>query len=77
MFNYCMILSSAFYKHRIEFFPIRWSESDQVSNVKMMSQAITVLKLLFSYAISPKKFILAEHRDNATFTYKSEEVFVK
>lgn len=77
MFNYCMILSAAFYKHRIEFFPIRWSESDQVSNVKMMSQAITVLKLLFSYAISPKKFILAEHRDNATFTYKSEEIFVK
>lgn len=75
MFNYCMILGSSYKQHNMEFFPIRWSEDDQVSNVKMVNQAITVLKLLFSYAVNKTKFIEEEHRDNSTFTYEAEVVF--
>lgn len=75
MFNYCMILGSAYYKHRIEFFPIRWSEDDQVSNVKMMNQAVIVLKLLGSYMINKGKFVKEEHRDNTSFTYEAEVVY--
>ena len=75
MFNYCMILGSAYYKHNFEFFPIRWSEDDQVSNVKMVNQAITVLKLLFSYMVNKTKFVEDEHRDNPSFIYEAEVMF--
>ena len=75
MFNYCMILGSAYYKHKIEYFPIRWSEDDQISNVKMVNQAIVVLKLLWSYLINRTKFIKAEHRDNPLFTYEAEVIY--
>ena len=72
MFNYCMILGSAYYGHNIRFFPICWREDDQVSNVKMMNQAVTVLKLLGSYIINKKKFIEAEHRDNVVEAYTAK-----
>lgn len=75
IFNYCMIMGSAYYKHDMEFFPIRWSEDDQVSNVKMISQAFTVLKLLGSYVFNKKKFVTAEHRDNTDFKYTAEVVY--
>lgn len=74
MFNYCMILGSAYYGHNIRFFPICWREDDQVSNVKMMNQAVTVLKLLGSYIINKKAFIEAEHRDNVVEGYTAKIV---
>ena len=52
IFNYCMVLGAAYYKHKVRFFPIVWREDDQVSNVKMVSQAVTVLKLLVSFMIN-------------------------
>ena len=75
MFNYCMILGSAYNKHDMEFFPIRWSEDDQISNVKMVNQAIVVLKLLGSYVINKRKFVEAEHRDNPLFKYEAEVIY--
>ena len=75
MFNYCMVLGSSYYNHKIGFFPIRWSEDDQVSNVKMLSQAVVVLKLLSSYMINKRKFIEKEHRDNPMFQYEAEIVY--
>ena len=74
MFNYCMVLGSAFHKHRVKYFPILWREDDQVSNVKMVSQALTVLKLLGSYIVSKKKFVSAEHRDKIIEKYTAELV---
>ena len=74
MFNYCMILASDYYKHKICFFPITWREEDQVSNVKMVNQAITVLKMLFSYAINPGKFIKSECREKEIEYYTSEVI---
>ena len=72
MFNYCMILGSAYLKHRIRFFPILWREDDQVSNVKMVSQALTVLSLLFSFILNPEGFVFAEHRDKQQKEYTGE-----
>ena len=74
MFNYCMILGSAYYGHDIRFFPICWREDDQVSNVKMVNQAVTVLKLLGSYIINKKAFIEADHRDTPVDDYSAEAV---
>lgn len=75
MFNYCMILGSAYYGHSIRFFPILWREDDQVSNVKMVNQAITVLKLLASYWRDPKGFAEGEHRDRLVEEYTAEAVY--
>ena len=74
MFNYCMILGSAYHGHSIRFFPICWREDDQVSNVKMVNQALTVLKLLGSYIVDKKKFIEAEHRDKAVSEYAGDVI---
>lgn len=75
MFNYCMVLGSAFYKHKVKFFPIIWREDDQVSNVKMVNQAITVLKLLASYVLNKKKFVESEHRDTVIEAYTAEIIY--
>ncbi|HOO29067.1 MAG TPA: glycosyltransferase family 2 protein, partial [Lachnospiraceae bacterium] len=49
MFNYCMILAGEYYRQDIRFYPVSWREEDQVSNVRMINQAMTVLKMLFDY----------------------------
>ncbi len=45
---------------------------DQVSNVKMVNQAVTVLKLLGSYVRNKQKFVSAEHRDKAVEDYSAQ-----
>lgn len=74
MFNYCMILAADYYKHKICFFPITWREDDQVSNVKMFHQAVTVLKMLFSYGVNPGEFMLSECREKKIKKYSSTVV---
>ena len=61
-------------RHNICFFPITWREDDQVSNVKMFHQAVTVLKMLFSYAVAPGKFITSECREKKILNYTSTVV---
>lgn len=75
MFNYCMILGSYYKKFNIFYFPIRWSEDDQVSNVKMVNQAFVVLKMLAAYAFNKKKFMAAELRDKIIENYSAKEIF--
>ena len=74
IFNYCMVMGSSYYKHKVKFFPIVWREDDQVSNVKMTSQAITVLKLLASFVFGKKKFVQKEHRDKIVEAYTAQEI---
>ncbi len=75
IFNYCMVMGSAFYKHKVKFFPIIWREDDQVSNVKMVSQAFTVLKLLASYMLNKKRFVQEEHRDRIVDSYTAQVIY--
>ena len=76
MFNYCMILASEFYAQDICFFPISWREDDQVSNVKMMNQAVTVLKMLFAYYRNPA-VILEDYREKKIESYGAEVISVE
>lgn len=82
-FNYCMIMAADYYKHRVHFFPISWREDDQVSNVKMMSQAINVLDMLAKYFLKKDKFIKSDLREklieeyNADIIYESEKYYEK
>ena len=73
MFNYCMILASEYYGHDIRFFPVSWREDDQVSNVKMMNQAVKVLKMLKDYYIDPS-VITQDYRDKTVGSYEAEVI---
>lgn len=75
IFNCCMVIGSAYYKHKVRFFPIIWREDDQVSNVKMVNQAISTLKLLWSYICNKKKFVEIEHRDKVVEAYTAKVVY--
>ena len=47
---------------RIAFFPISWREDDQVSNVRMLSQAVKTLGAAREYLLSPEYLRSGEHR---------------
>ncbi len=73
MFNYVMILASHYYKHDIIFYPVSWREDDQVSNVKMVNQAINVLKMAGQYFFKPE-VIKQEYREKVHEKYTSDEI---
>ena len=73
-FNYCMVLATHYYKHNIKFFPISWREDDQVSNVKLTSQAFNVLGMLLKYFFK-HEYIKSEFRDKIIDKYTSQEIF--
>lgn len=73
-FNYCMVLALAALKQSARFFPIRWSEDDQVSNVKLFRQACGVLGLLGQFAFGRKSFMRSEHRDTPRSEYAWEQL---
>ncbi len=75
MFNYCMVMGSSYFKHKIKFFPIIWREDDQVSNVKLTSQAVKVLKLLGSFILNKQSFIKAEHRIKPIDNYSAKIIY--
>ncbi len=72
-FNYCMVLSDGYYNRAVRFYPISWRETDQVSNVKLTSQAAKVLKMLFSYLKDPSS-VEGEYRSEIVDGYRAEEV---
>ena len=72
-FNFCMLFAHDYYKHNIKFFPITWREDDQISNVKMFSQASITLKIALRYRIS-KKYVLNEFRDKIIDNYSAKEI---
>lgn len=61
-FNDCMILALCQMKQKILFFPISWREEDQVSNNKLTSFGISLLKLCGRYLRSPAAFVQREWR---------------
>lgn len=73
MFNYMMILASHYYKHDIIFYPVSWREEDQVSNVKMVSQAFHVLKMAFVYLFN-HEYIHGEFREKIYEIYTCEQI---
>ena len=69
-----MVMAASYYKQNIKFFPISWREEDQVSNVKMMNQALKVLKYLFSYVFNKKKIVEKDFRDKEIENYTAKEI---
>lgn len=73
MFNCTMLLATSYYNMTMRFYPVSWKETDQVSNVKMASQSVKTLKLLFDYMDMPTS-IRGEYRDVPRTKYEYEEV---
>jgi glycosyltransferase involved in cell wall biosynthesis len=61
-FNPYLLVTLVDRRMKIEFFPISWREDDQVSNVRMASQALRTLGAAREYAISRRFLRTGEHR---------------
>lgn len=70
-FNYCMVMALEYYDIDAKFFPISWREDDQISNVKMVSQAVDVLKMLWEYFRDPA-VIRQEYREQPYEEYGAD-----
>lgn len=72
-FNCCMLFAADYYKQTIKFFPISWREEDQISNVKMFSQAKITLKMALKYRFN-KKIVESEFREKIIDEYTAKEI---
>lgn len=72
-FNCCMLFASSYFNHTIKFVPISWREDDQVSNVKMFSQAKITLKMALKYKFN-HKYIISEFREKIIEKYSAKEI---
>ena len=76
-FNDCMILAQCQLKQKVLFFPISWREEDQVSNNKLTSFGISLLKLCGRYLRSPRAFVEREWRTTIIDDYTYTEIPVQ
>ena len=74
-FNYVMLLASYHLNQRVLYFPISWREEDQLSNVKLFTQAFNVLFLLLKFSFNRDKFLLSELRQKKFNDYFAEIKF--
>lgn len=68
-FNVFLLMDMLRLSLDIRYEPISWREDDQVSNVKMTSQALRTVRILFDAVRSPAAFWRADHRDTAHAEY--------
>lgn len=68
-FNIYLLLDAIDKKRKLRFVPISWREEDQISNVRMMSQARRTLTIAWEYLTQRKRFRTADHRDVAHAGY--------
>ncbi len=72
-FNCCMLMAVRYYNQTARFYPISWREDDQISNVKMASQAMKTFRILFRYLDCPTS-IRGDYRDKYVEHYRAEEI---
>jgi glycosyltransferase involved in cell wall biosynthesis len=73
-FNCYLLLGLVAAHRRFRYFPIAWSEDDQVSNVKLASQSWGTLCLLAAYRFHRRRFLEADHRAVVRDAYCFDEV---
>ena len=56
--------------NKITFFPLTWSELDQISNAKVISQGFKTLGILRDYFINPRKLFDKDNANIKEYTYK-------
>lgn len=75
VFNYVMLLNSCIKKQSIHFFPISWTEEDQLSNVKFVSHCLKVLHIWITCLFNKKKFTHRKWTSRKKIEYESLEIF--
>lgn len=60
---------------RVEYVPISWREDDQVSNVKMVSQAWKTAKVAWDYAFRRRRFRVEDQRETVRSAYPFDVVW--
>ena len=75
MFNCYMLLAAGPLQQSLRFFPISWREEDQVSNVKLFSQATKTLRMLAAFTVNKRGFLDGEHRDRIIPEYTAQTVY--
>jgi len=73
-FNPYLLLDMIDAGRSVRFFPISWREDDQVSNVKMASQAMQTLRAPMLYTFKRKHFRKADYRSVRHDTYEFDVV---
>ncbi len=68
-FNCYLLLGLVDAGRSFRYFPITWSEEDQVSNVKIVSQSLNTLKILVQYLFARGAYRSTDHRATAHATY--------
>lgn len=68
-FNVFLLLGMFDSRRRVHFFPISWREDDQVSNVKMASQAVKTLGIAVAFSLRRRRFRTDDHREVAHDRY--------
>ncbi len=71
-FNIYLLLGMFEAKFKTCYFPISWREDDQVSNVKMYSQAMKTLELLRQSLVQRRRFWTSDHRTIQHADYRFE-----
>ncbi|HEU4720628.1 MAG TPA: glycosyltransferase family 2 protein [Gemmatimonadaceae bacterium] len=73
-FNVYLLLSLYDRALRVEYFPISWREDDQVSNVKLFSQALRTAAAAAEYVLRREHVRTGEHREVAREGYTFDVV---
>jgi dolichol-phosphate mannosyltransferase len=74
-FNYFLTLSMAVGGWRMRYFPISWREDDQVSNVRMFSQAMRVLRIVVEFALRRARFLRRDHSGRPGRDYRADVLY--
>ena len=73
-FNVYMLMATKAYHQKYAFFPLTWRETDQVSNAKVMRQAVWTMKMAISYFFKGKEFLEADSRNVKYTSYTYQEI---
>jgi len=76
-FNVYLLLSLCARRLRLRFFPISWRELDQISNVKMVSQALRTLRAAVEYRLAPRATLTRDHRTRKYDHYRFEVLTIQ
>lgn len=74
-FNDLMILASCYYKQNMMFYPISWREEDQISNNKLWSFSISLLKMLWHYTMNQEQYLKRDMRTKKIEEYTFKIVY--
>lgn len=74
-FNVYMLMATKVYGQKYYFFPLSWRETDQVSNAKVMSQAVKTLKMIIGFIKKGKEFLETDSRESKKDKYLYQIVY--